>query len=85
MIMTDLLFLDTQQAFATASINIALRGIEAEALLELQLEVARRADLMARRTGSAQIGDRRLWLRAEQEIFERAEKQRLGVTAESRR
>lgn len=85
MIMNDLLTLETQQAFATAGVNIALRGIEAEALLDLQLEVARRADLISRRMGSERLGDRRLWLRAEQEIFERAEKQRLGVTAESHR
>ncbi len=81
MIMTDNSTLEMEQAFATAGVNIALRGIEAEVLLELQLNIARRADSMARRLSSDRMVDRRLWLRAEQEIFERAEKQRWEVTA----
>ncbi|MES2693755.1 MAG: hypothetical protein V4773_09805 [Verrucomicrobiota bacterium] len=79
--MTDNSTLEMEQAFATAGVNIALRGIEAEVLLELQLNIARRADSMARRLSSDRMVDRRLWLRAEQEIFERAEKQRWEVTA----
>jgi hypothetical protein len=42
-------------------------------LSELQLRVARRADELARRFHRARGGDRTLWLRAEQEIFELAE------------
>ena len=42
------------------------------ALIELQFQVARRADALARRfAGTAPGGDRRLWLRAECEIFDR--------------
>jgi hypothetical protein len=46
---------------------------EAEPLLELQLLVARRADVLARRNlpGTRDV-DRRMWLRAEFEVFERA-------------
>ncbi|MGH7944994.1 MAG: hypothetical protein ACREH8_13420 [Opitutaceae bacterium] len=43
------------------------------ALLNLQLGVARRADELARYCDSSRWGDRRIWLRAEQEIFERVE------------
>lgn len=42
-------------------------------LAELQLRVARRADELARRTRADRHADRRLWLRAELEIFERME------------
>lgn len=44
-----------------------------DALLDLQLGVARRADELARRFRPSHHSDRRLWLRAEQEIFERVE------------
>ena len=43
------------------------------ALLNLQLGVARRADELARYCESSRWQDRRIWLRAEQEIFERVE------------
>lgn len=43
------------------------------ALAELQLRVARRADELARRRHADRDTDRRLWLRAELEVFERAE------------
>ena len=43
------------------------------ALAELQLRVARRADELARRCHAGRDTDRRLWLRAELEVFERAE------------
>ena len=46
---------------------------EVEPLLELQLLVARRADVLARRNLSAtREVDRRVWLRAELEVFEGA-------------
>ena len=48
-------------------------GPEAEPLFELQLCVARRADVLARGAlPSSRDVDRRVWLRAELEIFERA-------------
>lgn len=41
----------------------------------LQLQVARRADVLARGAyGGVRERDRRIWLRAEWEIFERAER-----------
>ena len=45
---------------------------EVEPLVQLQLLVARRADVLARRNlpATREI-DRRLWLRAELEVFER--------------
>ena len=48
-------------------------GPEVEPLFKLQLLVARRADVLARRSlPSSRDVDRRVWLRAELEIFERA-------------
>jgi len=41
---------------------------------ELQLSVARRADALARGFTAGRSVDRRLWLRAEWEVFERWEK-----------
>ena len=42
------------------------------ALIDLQFQVARRADALARRFHMpAPDGDRRLWLRAECEVFDR--------------
>lgn len=55
---------------ATARITSAEN--EAEPLLQLQLLVARRADVLARRNLPATPEvDRRVWLRAELEVFER--------------
>jgi hypothetical protein len=48
---------------------------EAEPLFDLQLLVARRADALARRRVSAtRAVDRRIWLKAELEVFKRAER-----------
>ncbi len=52
---------------------------QAEILLRLQLGVARRADAFARRCPASQLVDRQLWLRAEQEIFELAERAAPGI------
>jgi hypothetical protein len=46
------------------------RGI----LFDLQLRVARRSDALARGCISSRTFDRRLWLRAEQEIFENVQR-----------
>lgn len=43
-------------------------------LAELQLRVARRADELARRSHTDRRADRRFWLRAELEVFERVER-----------
>jgi len=51
-----------------ASPNTALN------LDEMQLCVARRADELAGRHGGTREADRRVWLRAEFEVFERAER-----------
>jgi hypothetical protein len=48
----------------------------ADELLELQLRVARHADVLARRSRYSRDMDRRLWLRAEYEVFERMERAR---------
>jgi hypothetical protein len=50
-------------------------------LSDLQLRVARRADELARGFHRARGGDRMLWLRAEQEIFELAESEWHGLPA----
>ena len=55
-----------------AAARITSDGNEAEPLLELQLLVARRADVLARRNWPATPEiNRRVWLRAELEVFER--------------
>jgi hypothetical protein len=47
----------------------------------LQLQVARRADVLARGFArGVREHDRRIWLRAEWEIFERSERAEPGVT-----
>ena len=53
--------------------NFDALTLESEALLEIQLSVARRADELSRRFGTSRETDRRLWLRAECEVFERTE------------
>ena len=47
---------------------------EGDALFELQLRVARRADVLARGWPVSPDLDRVLWLRGEQEIFENVER-----------
>jgi hypothetical protein len=44
-----------------------------DALAQLQLRVARRADVLARKAGRLPGVARRIWLRAEMEIFETVE------------
>src|SRR5687767_9584665 len=56
---------------ATATITpVSLEGGE---LFSLQLRVARRADVLAQRLRAPRELDRCVWLRAELEVFERAE------------
>ena len=43
-------------------------------LLDLQLRVARRCDVLARWQARSRRMDRQIWLRAEQEIFARVER-----------
>lgn len=50
-------------------------------LTDIQLRVARRADELARRFHANRDTDRRLWLRAEFEVFERAERVQPAITA----
>lgn len=45
-----------------------------EDLMELQLRIARRADQLSRMAGYGRDVDRRVWLRAELEILEQAER-----------
>jgi hypothetical protein len=50
---------------------------EMNELLELQLHAARRSDQLARRFCSGnRATDRRIWLRAELEVFERLERRK---------
>lgn len=58
----------------------ALRGDREQRLLELLHAVARRADVLARRGPTGPRRDRAIWLRAEQECFERAELKSPNVT-----
>lgn len=52
--------------------SIAPSRSEIDELFPLQLRVARRADELARRfVGGGRESDRRFWLRAECEVFER--------------
>lgn len=50
--------------------------VESCELFDLQLTVARRADVLARGAPPSRDGDRRVWLRAEFEVFEREERAR---------
>jgi hypothetical protein len=56
---------------ATATITPV--SVEGGELFSLQLRVARRADVLAQRFRSPRELDRRVWLRAELEVFERME------------
>lgn len=59
---------------ATAALSTQNK-CEAGPLFDLQLLVARRADALARRRVSAtRAVDRRIWLKAELEVFKRAER-----------
>ncbi len=55
-------------------------GDREQRVLELLQSVARRADRLARRGPSGPRHDRAIWLRAEQECFERAERKAPNVT-----
>ena len=64
----------TLEMSSEATALIAPAIVEAEELFDLQLRVARRADALARRLNRATRDvDRRVWLRAELEVFERVE------------
>ncbi len=52
-------------------------------LIDLLLSVARRADELARRLPTGRASDRRLWLRAECEVFERLERARPHAVSRS--
>jgi hypothetical protein len=68
-----------------AAAPIQSAGSEAELLFALQLLVARRADALARRTlPASREGDRRVWLRAEREIFDRADVRRIAPLCSAR-
>jgi hypothetical protein len=57
----------------------------AQELTDLQLRVARRADQLSKKFGADPANARRWWLRAEYEVFERAERARpRKLTAEVR-
>lgn len=60
---------ETPPEVTDSTIPASMKG---EPLLDLQLQVARRADAIARRhrTATREV-DRRVWLRAEWEIFDR--------------
>ncbi len=61
--------LETPPRAAAAGAETVDRDV---ALIDLQFQVARRADALARRfRAAAPDGDRRLWLRAECEVFDR--------------
>jgi hypothetical protein len=49
-------------------------GADSAVLDRLQLQVARRADAIARRIGGRREQQRAIWLRAELEVFENAER-----------
>ncbi len=51
-------------------------AVDGTELTALQLRVARRADELARLGTSSRAGDRQLWLRAELEVLECAERAR---------
>ena len=62
----------TLEMSSEATATVAPAIVEAEELFDLQLRVARRADALARRFNRATRDvDRRVWLRAELEVFER--------------